>query len=150
VTGPAVDQGDDRGVELANKAMVLRYHERLWGQGDLTAIAEAWAPDAVVHMTGFDGGGIDTVTDDAVRYQGAFIDVTTTVADLLADGDRVVLRWETSGRHVGPYGDVAATGKVITMRGIDVLRLDGGRIVEAWSMWDGLDVYEQFGLLPGS
>jgi predicted ester cyclase len=59
-----------------------------------------------------------------------------------------VLRWATSGRHVGPYGDIAATGRRITMRGIDILRIEGAQIVECWSMWDGLDVYDQLGVLP--
>ena len=33
------------------------------------------------------------------------------------------------------------------MRGIDVYRLDGGRVVEAWSLWDGLAAYQQLGLV---
>jgi predicted ester cyclase len=130
------------------KELVRRYHERLWGEGDRSAIDEYWSPDAVVHMTGFEGTAVDVVRADVDRYFGAFTDVRTEILDLLGDGDRVVLRWETSGLHVGPYGDIAATDKRITMRGVDILRVADGRIVECWSMWDGLDVYDQLGVLP--
>ncbi|OLT12417.1 hypothetical protein BJF78_04270 [Pseudonocardia sp. CNS-139] len=132
----------------ANKQVVRTYHERLWRDGDRSAIDEFWWPDATVHMTGFDGTAVEVVREDVDRYLGAFTDVRTEIEDLLGDGDRVVLRWATTGRHVGPYGDVAATGRQITMRGIDILRLRDGRIVECWSMWDGLDVYGQLGVLP--
>jgi predicted ester cyclase len=131
-----------------NKRLVRAYHEKLWGRADQSAIAEFWAPDATVHMTGFDGTAVDVVHEDVTRYFGAFTEVETRIEDLLADGDRVVLRWATSGRHVGPYGDIAATGKRITMRGIDILRIEGALIVECWSMWDGLDVYGQLGVQP--
>lgn len=130
------------------KDVVRRYHERLWRDGDASAVDAFWDPAAVVHMTGFDGTAVDAVREDVARYQGAFTDVETAIEDLLVDGDKVVLRWATSGDHVGPYGAVAATGKRITMRGIDILRVEGERIVECWSMWDGLDVYEQLGVLP--
>jgi predicted ester cyclase len=130
------------------KDLIAAYHRRLWGSGDLTAIDEAFAADAVVHLTGFDGSAVQTVRDDASRYFGAFTAVSTSVSSLLSDGDRVVLQWSTTGTHVGPYGKVAATGRVVTMHGIDIFRVDDRRIVELWSMWDGLDVYDQLGVLP--
>jgi predicted ester cyclase len=127
---------------------VARFHRRLWGEGDLGAIDELFDPAAVVHMTGFDGSAVDTVRDDAVRYRSAFSDVSSRVLALLEDRERVVLHWSTVGTHTGTYGKVPATGKVITMSGIDIYRFTDGRAVECWSMWDGLDVYSQMGVLP--
>ena len=135
-------------VQLANKDLVRRYHERLWRDGDLSAVGDTWAPDAVVHLTGFDDNALTAVHGDVERYWNAFSNVQTMIDDLLAEGDRVVLRWTTSGDHTGDYGEHAATGKRIVMNGIDILRIDGGHIVEAWSLWDGLSVYEQLGVLP--
>ncbi|MEM9754933.1 MAG: ester cyclase [Pseudomonadota bacterium] len=137
----------DRATEAANKKIIAGYHERLWGQGDLSVIQEVWAPDAKVSMTDFDGTALDTVVEDAERYFGAFTDVTTKVHDLLAEGDKVVLNWSTKGRHIGPYGDIAATQKDITMAGIDILTLKDGKIIEIASMWDGMSVFEQLGAL---
>jgi predicted ester cyclase len=134
-------------IEDANKARIAAYHERLWGQGDLSAIDEIWHPEAKVALTDTADTALSAVRADAVRYWGAFAEVTTEIRDLLAEGDRVVLHWATTGRHVGPYGDIAATGRVVTMAGIDILTLHEGRIVAAASMWDGLSVFDQLGVL---
>jgi hypothetical protein len=69
--------------------------------------------------------------------------VHTSIDDLIGEGDKVVLRWTTTATHTGPYGSVSPTGGVVTMTGVDVYRLDGGRIVEAWSVWDALGAYQQ-------
>jgi steroid delta-isomerase-like uncharacterized protein len=134
-------------LQERNKAIVRAYHERLWGRGEIAAIHEVWAPDAKVSMTDFEGTALDTVVADAERYFAAFEQVTTTIHDLLAEGDKVVLHWSTRGTHVGPYGEIPATGKEITMAGMDILTMKDGRIVEIASMWDGMSVFEQMGVL---
>ena len=130
-----------------NLAVIRDYHERVWVHEDLTALDEHWAAHAVVVMTGFDDSTIEAVREDILRYRGAFTDVSSTVGDLFGQGDRVILRWETTGFHVGPYGSVAPTGRTITMTGVDIFRLEGGRIIQCRSLWDGLSVYEQMGVL---
>lgn len=137
----------DQTVEEQNKAIIAAYHNRLWGEGDLSVIKEVWSPNAKVSMTDFEGTALDTVVEDATRYFGAFTDVTTTIHDLLAEGDKVVLHWSTTGTHTGPYGEIAATGKEVTMAGMDILTLAEGDIVEIRSMWDGLSVFEQMDVL---
>jgi predicted ester cyclase len=130
-----------------NKEIVRRLHERLWGHADLGVLDEVVAPGAVTHWADSEATTIDAIRGDVERYVTAFTDVHTTIDDLLAEDDRVVLRWTTTGTHTGPYGRVAPTGRVITMTGVDTYRLAEGRIVEAWSLWDALSVYEQLGLV---
>jgi predicted ester cyclase len=130
-----------------NLAVIRDYHERVWVHDDLSALDEYWDPAAAVEVTGFDDGTIEAIREDVLRYRGAFTDVRTSILDLLGQDDQVVLHWETTGRHVGPYGSVAATGRDITMTGVDIFRLAGGRIVACRSLWDGLSVYAQMGVL---
>jgi steroid delta-isomerase-like uncharacterized protein len=122
--------------------------ERIWNRRDLDAITAAYAPDAAVHVPGYDTGGVQDVVDDASHYQQAFDDIAMTIEDLLVDGDRVVLRWRTVGTHTGTYYGHEATGRRITMTGVDIFRVAEGRIRDVWTIWDGLDVYRQLGLLP--
>lgn len=130
-----------------NKALVEKYHTELWRDGDHSAIDRYWSPDAKVLMTDFEGTAVDVVREDVERYFGAFTEIETSADHLIAEGDKVMLHWTTSGKHIGSYGDVAATGKRITMTGMDLFRVEDERIVECWSMWDGLSVYEQLGVL---
>lgn len=136
------------GTEAERNAAVVRdYHERVWRHDDLGALEDSWDPDATVRVTGFADSSIEAIREDVLRYRGAFTDVASRIVDLVAQDDAVVLHWETTGRHVGPYGSVAATGREITMTGVDIFRLADGRIVSCHSLWDGLSVYEQMGVL---
>jgi steroid delta-isomerase-like uncharacterized protein len=130
-----------------NKEIVGAFHRRLWAEADLSVIEEVIAEDAVTHWGDAESGTVAAIRADAERYFAAFTDVSTNIDDLIGEGDKVVLSWTTAGRHTGPYGNVPPTGRMVTMRGVDVYRLDGGRVVEAWSLWDGLAAYQQLGLV---
>ena len=135
--------------ERTTEDLIRRFHHELWGAGDISAIDRYVAPDAVTEMTGFEGSTVDVLREDVERYIGAFDEVATEVVDLIAQGDRAALWWRTSGRHVGPYGDIAPepTGRRITMEGVDFLTVRDDRIVAVRSFWDAAEVYRQFGLL---
>jgi predicted ester cyclase len=129
--------------------LIRTFHMELWAEGDRTAIDRHVSPDARTLMTGFEGSTVDVLRDDVDRYLGAFEDVSTEIVDMITQDDRVVLWWQTTGRHTGPYGDIAAepTGALITMEGVDILRVADDQIVEVRSFWDAAAVYRQFGLL---
>lgn len=132
-----------------NVELVRAFHLRLWGSGDRTAIDDYVHSSAVTSMTGFEGSSAEVIAEDFDRYRGAFEDIATEIVDLLGADDRVALSWRTAGTHVGPYGDIApvATGKRITMEGVDFFRIVDAKVVEIRSFWDAAAVYRQFGLL---
>ncbi|HEY1278698.1 MAG TPA: ester cyclase [Acidimicrobiales bacterium] len=130
--------------------VVRSFHQELWGAGDVAAIDRYVAPDAIVEMTGAEGATVEVLRADVERYVAAFDEVTTEIIDLVVDADRAALCWRTSGRHVGPYGDIAPepTGRRITMEGVDFVTVVDRRIVAMRSFWDAAAVYRQFDLLP--
>ena len=65
-----------------------------------------------------------------------------TVHETIAEGDRVCVRWSSTGKHTGDGLGVPATGKTIEVTGISILRVAGGKIVEAWQNWDMLGMME--------
>jgi predicted ester cyclase len=132
--------------------VVRSFHQELWGAGDVSALDRYVAPDAVVQMTGSEGATVEVLRADVERYVGAFDQVTTEILDLVANADRAALWWRTSGRHVGPYGDIAPepTGRRITMEGVDFMTVVEHRVVAMRSFWDAASVYRQFDLLPNN
>jgi predicted ester cyclase len=130
-----------------NKALIRNFRHRLWAERDLAVLDDVFAPDAVVRWGDAESDAVSAVRSDVERYFAGFSDVRSSIDELLAEDDKVVVRWTTTGQHTGPYGKVPPTGREVTMTGVDGYRIEGGRIVEAWSMWDALATYQQLGLV---
>ena len=67
---------------------------------------------------------------------------------MVADGDRVVLRWTARGTNTGEMMGMPATGKPATVTGIIVNRLAAGKIAEGWGNFDALGMLQQLGVIP--
>jgi steroid delta-isomerase-like uncharacterized protein len=77
----------------------------------------------------------------------AYPDLDITHEDTLAEGDRVMIRWIMRGTHTGPFMDIPATDKPVTVAGVDIFRIAGGQIVELWQHWDQLGMLQQLGVI---
>ena len=71
-----------------------------------------------------------------------------TVQDVVAEGDRVVVRWTQDGTHVGEFAGIPPTDKTFTIGGIDIYRVEDGALCEHWHMVDQLSILGQLGVLP--
>ena len=78
----------------------------------------------------------------------AFPDRQVTIEDVVAEGDRVVTRWSSTGTHVGEYMGAPATGKRIKTTAITIYRFEGGKAVEGWTEYNSLDMMQQLGVVP--
>ncbi|MDH3680723.1 MAG: ester cyclase, partial [Acidimicrobiia bacterium] len=87
-----------------------------------------------------------------VQYQitrlPAFPDLSCTVEDIIAEGQKVMVRFIVRGTHLGAFRGVPATGKKIEMGGISLERCAGGKIVEGWHYSDALGMLQQLGMIP--
>ena len=131
----------------ANKETARRLYELL-NQGQLEPIGGLVSADYEEHdpLPG-QGTGRDGVLD-------RFSLITTalaprfTIEDVVAEGDRVVVRWTNAGTHVGEFAGIPATGKPFTISGIDIYRVVDGTLCEHWHVIDQLSMLGQLGLLP--
>jgi steroid delta-isomerase-like uncharacterized protein len=130
-----------------SKDLVRKVYELL-NQGEPEAIGELVTPDYVEHdpLPG-QGTGRDGVVDRFSMITGALAP-HFTIEDLIAEGDKVVVRWTNAGTHVGEFAGIPATGRSFEIAGIDVYRLTGGSICEHWHVIDQLSMLGQLGLLP--
>jgi predicted ester cyclase len=78
----------------------------------------------------------------------AFPDLRYTVDDILAEGDKVVVRGTLRGTHTGSLFGLAPTGRPVTVTDIGVFRIAGGKIVEWWHQQDDLGLMTQIGQMP--
>lgn len=133
----------------AHKAIASRFGTDLWGRGDLTVADDLFAPDLIDHnpLPGQEPGG-EGAKQVVAAFRAAFPDLQITNDDLIAEGDKVVLRWTATGTHQGELMGLAATGKQVRMTGIDILKIEGGKIVERWGEYDALGLMQQLTAPP--
>ena len=79
----------------------------------------------------------------------AFPDIRVRIEDLFAADDKVVVRWSSHGTHRGELQGIPPTHRPVTMTGIAIYRLAGGKIVEEWMNTDMLGMLRQLGVIPG-
>lgn len=133
----------------SNKALVRRYLEATWNERDRAAIDEAIAPEFIQHTPGVPPGR-DGVKGFFQMIDSAFPDARMTVEDVVAEGDRVVWRFTIHATHTGPFQGIPATGRAVTITGMNIARMAGGQIVESWGEQDNLGLLRQLGVVPAT
>ena len=134
-----------------NRAVVDRLTEEVFNQGNVDVIDELVAEDFVEHDP---MPGVEPDREGFKQFistlRSAFPDLRTEVEDQIAEGDRVVERWRSTATHQGEFMGVPATGKRVTIEGMDISRIEAGKIVEHWTKVDILGLMEQLGAIPAS
>jgi predicted ester cyclase len=137
-----------------NKEKARLLMEEAFGQGKLEIVDEVLDPNFVCYDPNSESGevrGADTIKEEIEWFRSAVPDLTYTVEDQVAEGDKVVTRYTASGTHQGEFFGVAPTGKRIEMSGIQIDRFDeSGKMVEEWPEYDLLGAMKQMGAVAES
>jgi steroid delta-isomerase-like uncharacterized protein len=117
-------------------ALARRWFEEVWGQRRDAAVSELMADPCDGHM---EGGEVRNPADflaARAALLAAFPDLAVKVEDVIAEGDKAVVRWSAAGTHRGGDLGVAASGRKASFRGMSWIRFANGRIVEGWDSWN--------------
>jgi predicted ester cyclase len=129
------------------KSIVRRAYE-LSTKKDIAALFEMYDPGYVEHMPDGDQP-LEQLKRGVPRFFAAFPDLTFTVEDMVAEGDKVAYRVTVTGSHTGgPYLGLAPTGKKIVMKNTSIKRIANGKLAESWGTLDTLSMMRQLGLIP--
>jgi steroid delta-isomerase-like uncharacterized protein len=133
-----------------NKALTVRFVEELFNRGNMGIIGEIFAPDFIEREQlppGIPDGseGVKVLTS---MLRSAFPDFKATIDDILAEGDKVVIRMTWSGTQKGEFMGVPATGKRVSIGVIDIIRIANGKVVEHWGQMDSMSLMQQLGAIP--
>lgn len=131
-----------------HKAIVLRFLQEVWGEGNLNMVDELVAKDHVHHLSRRDAHGPDGVKQLVSWFRSFLPDVKIRVKDWIAEGDRVVVYFAFSGTDAGGgYRDNPPSGHPVEYDGIDIFRVRDGRIVERWGIVDTVTMLHQIGAI---
>jgi len=126
-------------VSEANKQLVRRWFEEVWNQQREGAIDAMFNPEGKSH--GFPEEDSVLIGPEDFKsihrsFRGAFPDVHVTVEDLIAEGDKVAVRWRVDMTHRGDHLGFPATGKRVSMNGSSIVIVKDGKIDEGWNFMD--------------
>lgn len=133
-----------------NKAVVSRFVEEFWSQGNIAAADELMTADATIVLPGRGQVSKESFKAFAVTLRSAFPDWYSTQEELIAEDDRVGERWTGRGTHRGEFLGVPPTGRQVTVPGFVFYRITSGKIAEFRGLFDGLSMLHQLGAMPPS
>ncbi len=132
--------------EEENKALIRRLYEQVYANWNFSLLPDLIAPGFTGHGTPPEiPSGPDGVRQFYQQLRSAFPDIRYTIEDILAEGDKVAVRWTWCGTHLGDYYGIAPTGKPAKASGIAIYRIEAGKCVERWAGFNPLAVLRQLG-----
>lgn len=137
-------------IATANKALVRRFYTEVFGNWNMALVDEVLSPQFVSHDWPEDGPtGPKGFHHFYKAIRSALPDARYEVDDLIAEGDKVVVRWRLLGTHQGEFRGMAPTGRAITLKGVAIYRVKSGKLMERWVVSDMYGLLQEIGeLLP--
>lgn len=133
-----------------NATIVRQFIDDVLNKGDIEGAGRFVWDDVVEHVPlPGQGPGLAGLQDVVRGMRSAFPDMHWTVEEQLADGDRVLTRFEWTGTHRGEFVGVPPTGRRVSVWGMVVDRLVDGRIKETRILMDTLGLMAQLGAISG-
>jgi steroid delta-isomerase-like uncharacterized protein len=131
----------------ANKTVIRRLIDDFWNKQNFSIVDELCTPEMIYQN---DGASLrrQEVKTLFVQIRTAFPDMRISIDDLVAEGDKVAVRWTSDGTHQGELQGIPATNRQMTMTGLTIYRIAGGQVVEAWNNADSLGMLRQLGVVP--
>ena len=134
-----------------NKQLIRRWFEEVWNNGRAEAIEEMFDENGIAHGLSDDPAspikGPRDFRPFHTLFREAFPNMMIVVEDVIAEGDRVAARCSVRARHEGNFMGREATQAPVEFTGITIVRVDNGKIVEAWNNFDFMKLHKQVGLL---
>ena len=132
-----------------SKAVARRFTLDLWGAHNAALVDQLLSSNFVNHDP-FPGtaGNRDGEKQAVAIHSAAMAEPEAKVDDQIAEGDKVATRWTFRATHKGEFLGIAATGKRVTITGINICRIEQGKIAELWREVDVVSLLQQLGAGP--
>lgn len=118
--------------------------DELWSKGSLAAADELYAPNFICHfIAGTEWKGLKGIKEEVTAHRTAFPDWTEKADDIIAEGNRVVIRFTSTGTQRGEFAGVAPGGKRVTIHEAAIYKITDGKIVDQWGFSDSQSLMQQ-------
>jgi steroid delta-isomerase-like uncharacterized protein len=132
-----------------NKSLVRRFIHEIFVEGNAETVDELLADDFVGHTWPSTGHPKDDLKGAITRTAG-LTDKAFDVEDVIAEGDRVVVRLTAAATQTGEMMGMPASGKRYSIGEIHIFRVQDGKVAEHWHQYDRIGMMQQLGAMPGA
>ena len=119
-----------------NADLAQRWYREVWSPGGEATVHELMADDVEGFMEGADIVGKDAFLAERARLLQLFPDIRIVADDVIAEGDKVAVRWHVRATHTGAGAGLAPTGKPVRFRGQTWLEFRDGQLVRGFDSWN--------------
>src|SRR5216684_3220780 len=130
-----------------NKALVRRFVEEFWNQGNTAAADELMTADATIILPGRGQVSKENFKAFAVTLRGAFPHWHTTLEEMIAEDDQVAERWTARRTNQGEFQGITTTGSQVTVTGFGFYRVASSKSHEFRRLFDRLSFLQQLGAI---
>jgi predicted ester cyclase len=127
--------------EEQNKASVRRFTNEVYIKGNMAVFDDIVAENAVLHDNEKKADSIEMAKRQIRMITSMYSNLQITIEDIIAEGDMVAMRTTFKGVF-------RRNGKNFTVPSLSLSRFKDGKIIEAWDMYDNLNIFRQLGISP--
>ena len=132
-----------------NRAIILRLYQEAWNKRKMEVINELISPSHALQAPTLSGSSVgpEAYKGQILRFLAGFPDLRFTVEDTVTEKDKVVACWTFSGTHKGDFMGVPPTNRKVSVEGMTIHHLAGGKIMDSNTNWDALGMMKQLGAI---
>lgn len=143
IVSAACSSKDDSVNLEVNRQVARKYHE-VWSNGQISLLDTILSPDFVCHFIGgHEWKGVEGAKNSISNHKKSFPDWSEEIVDIIAEGDKVVTRYKSTGTHQGTFNGLDSTGNKVTIYETSIYRIANGKIIEQWGFPDELSLRNQ-------
>lgn len=131
-----------------SRNLVLKYIEEVWNAGNVRALEDLTVESFRYHLGGQPPRDRTAMAQFLEEVREAFPDWRVRIEEVVAEGTTVAVRWTGTVTHEGNFHGIPATGKQVSVSGINLYLIEGGKISQEWEQMDSLGMLQQLGALP--
>lgn len=123
-------------IAASNKGLIRRFYKEVYVDWNMALVDQVVSAEFTSHDWPRGASGPQAFRDYYAAIRSAVPDARYEVDDLVAEDDKVVVRWRLLGTHKGDFGGIAPTGRAISLKGIAIYRVENGKLIERWVVSD--------------
>jgi predicted ester cyclase len=144
-----LDKKEDSSMSEATKALVRRFYEEVLDKRNMSVMDEILAPNYVYYgVVEGDIKGAEAMKQFLTALFAAFPDAHYAIQEQLAEGEKVMVRFKSTGTCRVECMGIAPSGKLVSVDEVTISRIAGGKNVEDWNIWDAFGLSQQLGAIP--